>query len=476
VQNRQERISEYIHLKINGTNFDLDFDHDFDLDFDLNSFCTLLLIFNRTRSRSPVTVEEWVAALPEENNEQLTKVTRERKEEENAHYGEEDEEDTLSLGAEAVLHIVDNHPDEQSRPSRTSATSLISSCCSRESFLQSREPDPEQVLLGLGFGGSNSVSAIPQRFLTAPSRARGVCVETFKRQQRVEHSRAEGGYLGYLGLTGSNRRPSVIVDRILQTFVDSAVDNDLQRKLDKERQMSREAPGNHVATLSSIPARFQRKDPKRPRFDQRLVTQALDRAPESRSLRQVAKKVAKQVFNQVDNEEDNQVENQKANLRLQKFLSGAAIEEKGLSTVKEEDCRITETNLTQKLEVSPQFEKIEEAQNTTETTHFPSEEMDVKEELGTELEGAEETLCSKERNGQDVTNITHSVTLPEVQTTVQSEASVLREVLRLALSDMDQDSKHMLMRHLDQGMGSRELYDLALSLPRVEDKGCEGHL
>ena len=246
-------------------------------------------------------------------------------------------------------------------------------------------------------------------------------------------SRAEGGYLGYLGLTGSNRRPSVIVDRILQvltikyhlidqnylqTFVDSAVDNDLQRKLDKERQMSREAPGNHVATLSSIPARFQKKDPKRPRFDQRLVTQALDRAPESRSLRQVAKKVAKQVFNQV---EDNQVEDQKANLRLQKFLSGAAIEEKGLSTVKEEDCRITETNLTQKLEVSPQFEKIEEAQNTTETTHFPSEEMNVEEELGTELEGAEETLCSKERNGQDVTNITHSVTLPEVQTTVQSE-------------------------------------------------------
>ena len=199
------------------------------------------------------------------------------------------------------------------------------------------------------------------------------------------------------------------------------MDNDLQRKLDKERQMSREAPGNHVATLSSIPARFQRKDPKRPRFDQRLVTQALDRAPESRSLRQVAKKVAKQVFNQVDNEEDNQVENQKANLRLQKGLSGAAIEEKGLSTVKEEDCRITETNLTQKLEVSPQFEKIEEAQNRTETTHFPSEEMDVEEELGTELEGAEETLCSKERNGQDVTNITHSVTLPEVQTTVQAE-------------------------------------------------------
>ena len=59
--------------------------------------------------------------------------------------GEEEEEDTLSLGAEAVLHLVENSQEEQSRPSRTSATSLISSSCSRESLLQSREPDPEQV-------------------------------------------------------------------------------------------------------------------------------------------------------------------------------------------------------------------------------------------------------------------------------------------------------------------------------------------
>ena len=48
-----------------------------------------------------------------------------------------------------------------------------------------------------------------------------------------------------------------------------------------------------------------------------------------------------------------------------------------------------------------------------------------------------------------------SVNLPHIL-----KASVLREVLRLALSDLDQDSKQMLMRHLDQGMGSRELYDL----------------
>ena len=156
---------------------------------------------SRTRSRSPVTVEEWVAALPEEGagGEEDEKQERQEK-------GEEDEEDTLSLGAEAVLQgLVENsrgEQEEQLRPSRTSATSLISSCCSRESLLQSREPDPEQVnsslnpplpflqvLLGLGFGGTDSVTSIPKRFLIAPSKARGVCIETFKKQERVEHSR-----------------------------------------------------------------------------------------------------------------------------------------------------------------------------------------------------------------------------------------------------------------------------------------------
>ena len=99
---------------------------------------------SRTRSRSPVTVEEWVAALPEKGagGEEDEKQERQEK-------GEEEEEDTLSLGAEAVLQgLVENsrgEQEEQLRPSRTSATSLISSCCSRESLLQSREPDPEQV-------------------------------------------------------------------------------------------------------------------------------------------------------------------------------------------------------------------------------------------------------------------------------------------------------------------------------------------
>ena len=76
--------------------------------------------------------------------EEAAKGEEEEKQEKEA--GEEEEEDTLSLGAEAVLQLVESsNLEEQSRPSRTSATSLVSSCCSRESLLQSREPDPEQV-------------------------------------------------------------------------------------------------------------------------------------------------------------------------------------------------------------------------------------------------------------------------------------------------------------------------------------------
>ena len=85
-----------------------------------------------------------MAALPEEGTGREEEEKQEKQEK-----GEEEDEDTLSLGAEAVLHVVDNKEEEQSRPTRTSATSLVSSCCSRESLLQSREPDPEQVSIPL---------------------------------------------------------------------------------------------------------------------------------------------------------------------------------------------------------------------------------------------------------------------------------------------------------------------------------------
>ena len=95
-----------------------------------------------------------MAALPEKSARSEEEEKHERqesgeKQEKGPREAEEEaeEEDNLSLGAEAVLHpMVNNHQEEeQLRPSRTSTTSLTSSCCSRESLLQSREPDPEQV-------------------------------------------------------------------------------------------------------------------------------------------------------------------------------------------------------------------------------------------------------------------------------------------------------------------------------------------
>ena len=60
------------------------------------------------------------------------------------------------------------------------------------------------------------------------------------------------------------------------------------RRTNNQIHSSGEGQGCHKATLSSIPTRFQRKDPKRPRFDPSLVTKALEGKPRSRSLRQVA--------------------------------------------------------------------------------------------------------------------------------------------------------------------------------------------
>jgi len=383
------------------------------------------------------TVEEWVAALPEEGagGEEDEKQERQEK-------GEEDEEDTLSLGAEAVLQgLVENsrgEQEEQLRPSRTSATSLISSCCSRESLLQSREPDPEQVLLGLGFGGTDSVTSIPKRFLIAPSKARGVCIETFKKQERVEHSRAEGGYLGYLGLTGPNRRPTVIVDRILQSFVE-AEGKDLQRT-SNQIHLSAEVQGcqGGKANLSSIPTRFQRKDPKRPRFDPSLVSKALEGKPKARSLRQVASTL------------------------LQKDLKGKR--EKRLFSVEEEEgSRLAEGDLAQTArEAEPQIEKSDEEDLKLISVEMDAAGEEVERKIETmEKEEAADILRVEDKDEEKMTK------QPKVDDPVtQSEASILRSLLRLALTELDGEGRQTLRKHLDDGMEASELYQMALSLPR----------
>ena len=53
-----------------------------------------------------------------------------------------------------------------------SPCSLKSVFCSVGSVLQSREADPEEVLLNLGFGGSETLAKIPARFLKHKSKVR----------------------------------------------------------------------------------------------------------------------------------------------------------------------------------------------------------------------------------------------------------------------------------------------------------------
>lgn len=74
-------------------------------------------------------------------------------------------------------------------------------------LLNDRKPDPEEILLGLGFGGGVESTAygeygrVPKRFLQ-PSQLKGVSVEEYiKHQQELIHM-YESGLWGYRGLTG----------------------------------------------------------------------------------------------------------------------------------------------------------------------------------------------------------------------------------------------------------------------------------
>lgn len=73
-----------------------------------------------------------------------------------------------------------------------------------ESLLEKRKPDPEEVLLSLGFGGKyNSESRIPQRFLQ-PSKLKGVGFNDFLRHQQEMVQNFETGFCGYRGLSGDS--------------------------------------------------------------------------------------------------------------------------------------------------------------------------------------------------------------------------------------------------------------------------------
>lgn len=74
-------------------------------------------------------------------------------------------------------------------------------------LLNARKPDPEEILLGLGFGGGiestvyGEYGRVPNRFLQ-PSQLKGVSVEDYLKHQQELIYMYESGLWGYRGLTG----------------------------------------------------------------------------------------------------------------------------------------------------------------------------------------------------------------------------------------------------------------------------------
>ncbi|XP_055536388.1 uncharacterized protein LOC129725033 isoform X2 [Wyeomyia smithii] len=104
----------------------------------------------------------------------------------------------------------------------SSLQSDSSRCSSVESLLNARKPDPERILLNLGFGpaphSGDVLSKIPKRFLK-PSQVRGVDTEAFLRQQQLSMHIHENSVLGYRGLVGNPHiPPSMIVAKIMERF------------------------------------------------------------------------------------------------------------------------------------------------------------------------------------------------------------------------------------------------------------------
>ena len=147
----------------------------------------------------------------------------------------------------------------------------------------------------------------------------------------------------------------------------------MQRRMNSQMHSSVEAQGCHKATLSSIPTRFQRKDPKRPRFDPSLVTQALEGKGRARSLRQVASALL-----------------QKDSKRGAR--QGKEQEQKRLLSVQEEEGRLAEGHLPQIREADPQVGKAEAELDEGDVgpRHIISVETDAGEEEERRIEVMEE--------------------------------------------------------------------------------------
>jgi len=254
----------------------------------------LTVISSTTRSKSPITVQEWVAALPDESQE---KCEEDKKEVE----ATVEDNDNLNLGAEAGGYT-ESTDSGLGRPSNVrlgmlqhsdTLTSVLSdmsqaSTTSVDSVLQSREADPETVLQNLGFAGSDALARIPVRFLQQPSKAKGITVEAYKKQQDELNGRFESGFFGFRGLQGSlHRRPSQLVEKILEALKEK----ELQRKgsaLSWCSQLN--------SSSSSIPARFKKMNPERTTFNDLVAQVSSSKESGRKTINKSFKSLAKSVL------------------------------------------------------------------------------------------------------------------------------------------------------------------------------------
>jgi len=281
----------------------------------------------QARSRSPVTVQEWVAALPpledhgpdhpEDNMAHSEQTEQAGAEDKDSVEDKMDESsDNIKLGEEAGYFVTEgvknfgqlllqknNKNIRSSLQHSDTMTSLKSDATSSsmDSVLQSREVDPEEVLYNLGFADSEALAKIPRRFLQKPSVAKGVSIENFRKQQEEIFGRYETGFFGYRGLQGGlHRRPSELVDKILKTL--------------REREMEFQRSGSLALSQGShaIPARFKVMDPNRTTFSA-LVKQVADRDRRDKpaSFRSLARSVLSRE-NRIWRQQQIRANNQKA--------------------------------------------------------------------------------------------------------------------------------------------------------------------
>ena len=176
-------------------------------------------------------------------------------------------------------------------------------------------------------------------------------------------------------------------------------EKDMLRRTNNQIHSSGEGQGCHKATLSSIPTRFQRKDPKRPRFDPSLVTKALEGKPRSRSLRQVASALLQ---------------------KDSKTRVGRQGKEKRLFSVEEEEGRLAEGDLPHAREA--QIENTEVAPEEGDL-NLISVEMDAGEEGERNIETLEKEeadILRRENKDEKMMK-----PLPKVEADMQSEVCSL---------------------------------------------------